>query len=87
MPIILIFGIFVLLLLKIELNFIINFMNILTYISEKIKLFLKKKTRISKVIINEDLNITYIFEIDIENEKEYYKSNKKFKKNINKNKR
>lgn len=62
-------------------------MNILTYISEKIKLFLKKKTRISKVIINEDLNITYIFEIDIENEKEYYKSNKKFKKNINKNKR
>lgn len=62
-------------------------MNIFIYISEKIKLFLKKQTRISKVIINEDLNITYIFEIDIENEKEYYKSNKKFKKNINKNKR
>ena len=49
-------------------------MNILKYISEKIKLFLKKQKRISKVIINEDMNITYIFEIDIENTKEYYKS-------------
>jgi hypothetical protein len=56
-------------------------MNIITYISEKIKLFLKKQKRISKVIINEDMNITYIFELDIENTKEYYKSNYKSKKN------
>jgi len=59
-------------------------MNIITYISEKIKLFLKKQKRISKVIINEDMNITYIFEIDIENTKEYYKCNYKKKININK---
>jgi len=55
-------------------------MNIITYISEKIKLFLKKQKRISKVIINEDMNITYIFELDIENTKENYKSNYKSKK-------
>ena len=55
-------------------------MNILKYISEKIKLFLKKQKRISKVIINEDMNITYIFEIDIENTKEYYKSKSNYKK-------
>lgn len=62
-------------------------MNILKYISEKIKLFLKKQKRISKVIINEDMNITYIFEIDIENTKEYYKSKSNYKKKININKR
>ena len=61
-------------------------MNIITYISEKIKLFLKKQKRISKVIINEDMNITYIFELDIENTKEYYKSNYKSNYKSKKNK-
>jgi hypothetical protein len=60
-------------------------MNIITYISENIKLFLKKQKRISKVIINEDMNITYIFEIDIENTKEYYKSKSNYKCNYKSN--